>query len=209
MLESFDIRCTTFTIFKIGYTDGQLCECGSVERPDKTLTRNCQLKLSQDINLQLSVNEVRRVGENCTMNFNYTRLDQPHERRIFSIWEKFSPDEMVTQSFVLPHSVTRTSIRFITSYITTIVGLPSATSSLLPSLSELRINFTMASTQIRLVRLLVLVGGIIISKTHNFNDLYVPIQISMTCTEIWHFYAVLFDAIHQVAFDWPSRVDRP
>ena len=153
LLQSFTITCTAYIAFEFRNTKGKLCECGTVDRPYKESVRiNCRNKLPLDIDVQISTKEVRAMGENCTIFFNFVSAEQLVRVRLFmKIW----PGTVITKSSAVSQVVTST--HFFTSNITSSISLLSATSSLLVSQSELttlpltRLRNSTMTSQIRLV----------------------------------------------------------
>lgn len=144
--------------FEFRNTKGELCECGTVDRPYKeSVLIDCRNKLPLDIHVQISTKEVRAMGENCTIFFYFVFAKQQlvRERLFMKIW----PGTVITKSLAVTQVVTTT--RFFTSNITSSISLLSATSSLLVSQSELttlplaRLRNSTMTSQIRLVILVV------------------------------------------------------
>ena len=145
-LQSFSIKCTTFTIFKSTFKDGELCECGTVRKLDATLRVNCRKTLPFDIILEISVMEATPMGENCNLTFNYFLSAQQRTGNA-SVRVTIFPREVMSQSFFVSDIVTRTSSLF-SPYVSSSIVPLFALSSLFVSQSEMEI-FAMSLTQMR------------------------------------------------------------
>ena len=68
----FSISCTTQTVFKVRYTNGQLCNCGEyILVKEELVTKTCDARLILlNFTVEISVKSIRNQwGENCSFSF--------------------------------------------------------------------------------------------------------------------------------------------
>ena len=76
ILSGFTVNCTTQAVYKVGYSDGRICQCGeySVNDAGSQISVTCTSFKFKPTNfiVEISVENVRNPeGERCTFSFRY------------------------------------------------------------------------------------------------------------------------------------------
>ena len=110
----FSISCTTQTVFKVRYTNGQLCNCGEYFLvKEQELTKACDAHLILlNFTVEISVKSIRNQwGENCSFIFFFPGDgDIRSDLRILPGNISTTLQPSLTTSEVLPTSTTMVEI---------------------------------------------------------------------------------------------------
>ena len=76
ILSGFAVNCTTQAVYKVGYSNGEICQCGEYSFNDtgSQISVTCKsFKLDRtNFTVEISVENVRNPeGERCTFSFRY------------------------------------------------------------------------------------------------------------------------------------------
>ena len=109
----FSISCTTQTVFKVRYTNGQLCNCGEYSVKERVLTKTCDANLILlNFTVEISVKSIRNQwGENCSFSFLFPGDgDIRSDLRILPGNISTTLQPSLTTSEILPTSTTMVEI---------------------------------------------------------------------------------------------------
>ena len=117
ILYEFTVNCTTQAVYKVGYSNGEICQCGEYSLNDtgSQISETCTSVDHTNVTVEISVENVRNPeGERCTFSFRYFgvfAIDRRHnfDVRILPKNVFASAQPLPTTSEVLTSSTTHES----------------------------------------------------------------------------------------------------
>ena len=114
ILFGFTVNCTTQAVYKVGYSNGEICQCGEYSLNDTgtQISLTCKLfKLDRtNFTVEISVENVRNPGgERCTFSFIPAGISNEFDVRILPQNVSTSVQLLPTTSEVLTSSTTHES----------------------------------------------------------------------------------------------------